>query len=298
MSGGGDDGEADTVSDSEDPNAEAQYHLEVGPDDVADSVLLPGNPERVPKITDTWDSAETVAHHREYRTATGAYDGVPISVTSTGIGSPSAGIAVEELARVGADTLVRVGSCGAIQAEAAVGDLIITTGAVRQEGTSKEYVREEYPAVADQQVVAALVTATERLGYEYHVGITASTDSFYAGQGRPGFEGFEAVGGDELIENLRAANVLNFEMETSAILTLANVYGLRAGAVCTVYANRVTEEFRTEGERKAARVASEAISVLAEMDQRAEDAGVDRWHPGLGLDAGPATKTDGDDHET
>jgi uridine phosphorylase len=270
--------------DSEDPNDGEQYHLEVAPGDVADSVLLPGNPERVAKITDVWDEATLVGDHREYRTATGTYDGTPISVTSTGIGSPSAGIAVEELARVGADTLLRVGSCGAIREEASVGDLVITTGAVRQEGTSKEYVREDYPAVADQQVVSALVTAAERLDYDYHLGITASTASFYAGQGRPGFEGFEAAGSDELVENLRAANVLNFEMEASAILTLANLYGLRAGAVCTVYANRVTGEFRTEGERKAAQVASEAVSVLAEMDERAAEAGVQRWYPGLGLD--------------
>lgn len=270
--------------DSEDPNAEEQYHLEVGPGDVADSVLLPGNPERVEKITDAWNDHDVVAHHREYRTATGTYDGVPISVTSTGIGSPSAGIAVEELARVGVDTFLRVGSCGAIREEASVGDLVITTGAVRQEGTSKEYVREDYPASADHTVVAALTAAAERLGYDYHVGLTASTDSFYAGQGRPGFEGFEAAGSDELVENLREANVLNFEMEASSILTLANLYGLRAGAVCTVYANRVTGEFRTEGERKAAKVASEAVSVLAAMDDAAEAAGVEQWHPGLGLE--------------
>ncbi|WP_436924295.1 nucleoside phosphorylase [Halosimplex amylolyticum] len=291
MSGAGEDAESapdadarNDVPDSEDPNQEEQYHLEVGPGDVAESVLLPGNPERVEKITDGWDDHEVVAEHREYRTATGTYDETPISVTSTGIGSPSAAIAVEELARVGADTLLRVGSCGAIREEASVGDLIITTGAVRQEGTSKEYVREDYPASADDRVVGALVTAAERLGYDYHLGVTASTDGFYAGQGRPGFDGFEAAGSDELVENLREAGVLNFEMEAAAVLTLANLYGLRAGAVCTVYANRVTGEFRTEGERKAAKVASEAISILADMDAAAEEAGADRWHPGVGLD--------------
>ncbi|ELZ24543.1 uridine phosphorylase [Halosimplex carlsbadense 2-9-1] len=284
MSGEGDDGSDAATPASEDPNDDEQYHLEVSAGDVADSVLLPGNPERVEKITDGWDASEVVAEHREYRTATGSYDDTPISVTSTGIGSPSAAIAVEELARVGVDTLLRVGSCGAIREEAAVGDLVISAGAVRQEGTSDEYVREDYPASADDRVVGALVTAAERLGYDYHVGITASTDSFYAGQGRPGFGGFEAAGADELVEDLREANVLNFEMEAAAILTLANLYGLRAGAVCTVYANRVTGEFRTEGERKAARVASEAVSILAEMDEAAEAAGVDRWHPGLGLD--------------
>jgi uridine phosphorylase len=279
-----DDDAGDEPADSEDPNDDQQYHLEIGPEDVADTVLLPGNPERVPKVTAAWDGAEEVAHHREYRTATGTYEGTPISVTSTGIGSPSTAIAVEELARVGADTFIRVGSCGAIREEASVGDLVITRGAVRQEGTSDEYVREDYPAVADHAVVAALVAAAERLDYDYHVGLTCSTDSFYAGQGRPGFEGFEARGSEGLVEELQAANVLNFEMEASAILTLANVYGLRAGAVCTVYANRVTGEFRTEGERKAAKTASLATHLLARMDERVAESGSQEWHAGLGLE--------------
>jgi uridine phosphorylase len=268
---------------SEDPNDEVQYHLKVGAGDVADAVLLPGNPERVDKITALWDDHEAVAAHREYRTATGTYEGAPISVTSTGIGSPSAAIAVEELARVGVDTFVRVGSCGAIQPDMAVGDLVITTGAVRQEGTSDEYVREDYPAAADGEVVSALVAAAERLGYDYHAGITMSADSFYAGQGRPGFEGFEAAGSDELVAELRDANVKNIEMEASAILTVANVYGLRAGAVCSVYANRVTGEFRTEGESRAAETASLAVTLLARMDEVKREAGVDRWHAGLSI---------------
>jgi uridine phosphorylase len=272
------------TGDSEDPNDDVQYHIEVGEGDVADAVLLPGNPERIEKITRFWDDAEEVARHREYRTVTGEYDGAPISVTSTGIGSPSAAIAVEELARVGADTFIRVGSCGAIQPEMAVGDLVVTTGGVRQEGTSDEYVREDYPAVADYEVVSALVAAAERLGYDYHTGVTMSADSFYAGQGRPGFEGFEAAGSDDLVEDLKDANVKNIEMEASAIMTLANVYDLRAGAVCSVYANRETGEFRTEGENRAAETASLAVKLLAKMDAKKEEAGVDRWHPGLSLD--------------
>jgi len=272
------------AGDSEDPNEEEQYHVGIGPDDVADAVLLPGNPERVDKITAFWDDADERGYHREYRTATGTYDGEPISVTSTGIGSPSAAIAVEELARLGAETFVRVGSCGAIQPEMDVGDLVITTGAVRQEGTSAEYVREDYPATADYEVVSALVAAAERLGYDYHTGLTMSADSFYTGQGRPGFEGFEAAGSDTLVDELRDAKVMNIEMEASAILTLANVYGLRAGAVCTVYANRETGEFRTEGENEAAEVGSLAVSLLAAMDRVKAEAGVDRWHPGLSID--------------
>ncbi len=271
-------------ADSEDPNAEIQYHLEVGPDDVAESVLLPGNPERVETVAAVWDDHEEVAHHREYRTLTGHYEETPISVTSTGIGSPSAAIAVEELARVGADTMIRVGSCGTLQPDVEIGDLVITTGAVRQEGTSDEYVREDYPAVADHEVVAALVAAAERLGHDYHLGLTMSADSFYAGQGRPGYDGFRAAGSDDLLDELRETNVVNVEMEASAILTLANVYGLRAGAVCTVYANRETGEFRVEGETRASETASLAVALLAEMDRKKTDADVESWHADLGLD--------------
>lgn len=272
------------TGDSEDPNDEVQYHVELSEGDVANAVLLPGNPERLDKITPFWENVEEMAYHREYRTATGEYEGTPISVTSTGIGSPSTAIAVEELARVGADTFIRVGSCGALQAEMEPGDLVITTGGVRQEGTSDAYVREDYPATADHEVVSALVAAAERLDYDYHTGITMSADSFYAGQGRPGFEGFEAAGSDELVENLRDANVANIEMEASAIMTLANIYGLRAGAVCSVFANRETGEFLTEGETTAAETASLAVKLLAKMDEKKAEEGVDRWHAGMSLE--------------
>ena len=272
------------MSGNEDPREDVQYHLELAEDDVASSVLLPGDPERVEKITATWDDHSVVADHREYRTATGSHDGTPISVTSTGIGSPSAAIAVEELARVGADTLIRVGSCGAIQPETDVGDLVITTGGVRQEGTSTEYIREGYPAVADHAVVAALAAAAEALGYDYHLGVTASTDSFYAGQSREGYEGFLARDSEERIAALKRAGVLNFEMEASAILTLAGIYGLRAGAVCTVYADRTTGEFAVTGEGRAAETASRAVSILARMDERVQESGAGAWHAMLGMD--------------
>ena len=130
-----------------------QYHLDVAPGDVADTVLLPGDPERVSLITERWDDAETVAEHREYRTATGTYEGAPLSVTSTGIGSPSAAIAVEELARVGAETFLRVGSCGALQPEMDVGDLVITTGAVR--GTTPSSRRSSPPPSASVTTTTA-----------------------------------------------------------------------------------------------------------------------------------------------
>jgi len=277
-------GQPDDPSDgaSGDRPDDRQYHLQVRPGDVAPTVLLPGDPARVEVITELWDEASVVASHREFRTATGTVDGTPLSVTSTGIGSPSAAIAVEELARVGARTLVRVGSCGAIQPELSLGDLVISRGAVRQEGTTAEYVRGDYPAVADDRVVGALVAAAERLGYDYHVGLTATTDAFYAGQGRRGFGGYAAPGADTWLDELRAANVANVEMETSTVLTLASLYGLRAGSVCTVFADRTSGEFAVVGEERAAETATLAATLLASMDEQAEAAGVDRWHPGLG----------------
>ena len=265
------------------PAEDEQYHIELSEGDLEGPVLLPGDPERVDVIAECWEHAEELADHREYRTITGEYDGESIAATSTGIGSPSAAIAVEELARIGAESFLRVGSCGAIREHIDVGDLVITTGAVRQEGTSDEYVRKEYPAIAHEEVVTALVTAAERLDYEYHLGVTCSTDSFYAGQARSGFDGFRAAAAQEQLDELRSAGVLNFEMEASSILTLAGLYGLRAGAVCTVYANRVTGEFRTEGQRKAAETASLAAALLGRMDRIKAAAGVDRWHAGLSL---------------
>ena len=261
-----------------------QPHLLVEEGDVENVALVPGDPGRVDRIAKQCENVEEVAQNREYKVVNATYEGTPLTICSTGIGCPSAAIAVEELARVGVETFVRVGSCGALQPEMAVGDLVITSGAVRQEGTTDEYVREDYPAVADHEVVSALVAAAERLGYDYHVGITMSADSFYTGQGRPGFEGFRAAGSESLVDDLREANVKNIEMEAATLLTVANVYGLRAGAVCSVYANRVTGEFRTEGESRAVETASLAVHLLAKMDEVKREAGVDRGHAGLSLE--------------
>jgi uridine phosphorylase len=258
-----------------------QYHLSLKPSDVSRYMLLPGDPDRVVKITKYWDKAKEVARNREFVTHTGFYKGVRASVCSTGVGAPAAAIAVEELANIGVDTFIRVGSTGSIREECKCGDLIISTGAVRLEGTSKQYVRIEYPALASYEIVAALVEAAEALGYRYHVGITASTDSFYCGQGRPGFKGYWQSWVDDLIPDLRAANVYNFEMEAAAVFTLANLFGLRAGAVCAVFANRVTDEFEVAGEEEAGETASEAVKILHEWDEAKEKTGKKYWFPAL-----------------
>jgi len=257
-----------------------QYHIRCRPGDIAPYVLLPGDPDRVPLISSFWDERREVAKHREYTTHTGRYKGAPISATSTGIGGPAASIAVEELLRVGASTLIRVGTTGAIQRDIRIGDLVIATGAVRLDGASQEYVMAEYPALAHLEVVLALIEAAESLGARYHVGIVASTDTFYTGQSRPGFKGYQPSWSPSLMADLQAAGVLSFEMEASTVFTLASIYGARAGAVLAVLANRVTDEFVPEaGVEDAVRVANEAVRILHEWD--ALKGGKKHLHPSL-----------------
>ncbi len=254
-----------------------QYHVEVASGQVARTVLLPGDPQRVARISSFWDHYEEVASHRQFVTHTGTYSDVPISACSTGIGGPGTAIAVEELANVGARDFIRVGSCAALREDIGLGDLVISTGAVRLEGTSKQYVRPEYPAFASYEVVLALVEAAESLGLEYHLGISASTDSFYLGQSRPGYGGYEQDWSRALITELHRARVVNFEMEAATLFTLASLYGFRAGAVCAVYANRARDEFAVRGEEDVIRCGNEAVRVLAELDEEKERTGARYW---------------------
>jgi uridine phosphorylase len=242
-----------------------QYHVDCGPKDVSSSVLLPGDPARVGKIAALWTSAKEVANHREYHTMTGIYDKTPITCTSTGIGAPSLAIAVEELSRIGVDTFIRVGTCGGLQKNQKIGDIVITTGAVRLDGASRDYVIPEYPAVSDYRVVQALIQAAEELHIPYHVGITASTDTFYCGQGRPGYNGYFPSQKNSILKDMQNARVQNFEMEASCLLTLASLFGKRAGAVCTIIANRVTNAFKItdEFQMRSGLVASRAVAILA-----------------------------------
>ena len=251
-----------------------QYHIGLKPGDIPRFVLLPGDPGRVPRIAKYWEERREISKHREYVTYVGRYKGVPIASTSTGIGGPATAIAIEELLRVGATTFIRVGTTGALQDFIRLGDVIISTAAVRYDGTSKIYVDVEYPAVASYEVVMALIEAAETLGVPYHVGITASSDSFYIGQGRPGYKGYLPSRWREVEKRLAELNVLNFEMEAATLFTLANIYGVRAGAVCAAIANRATNEFIPDiGVEDAIRVANEAVRVLNEWDQVKERRG-------------------------
>lgn len=258
-----------------------QYHLEVKEGDVASNVILPGDPGRVEKISSLWDSHEQKGAHRQFVTHTGKYKGTEISACSTGIGGPGTAIAVEELANVGARDFLRVGSTATLQEEINIGDIIISTGAVRLEGTSDQYIRQEYPASPSYEMVLAAVTAAESLDISYHLGISASTDSFYLGQSRPGFQGYKQDYSEALIQELQRAKVLNFEMEAATLFTLGNLYGFRTGAICAVYANRVKDEFRVQGEENAIRCGNETIRILAEMDEEKSEANKDYWYRGI-----------------
>jgi uridine phosphorylase len=244
-----------------------QYHLEVGEGDVAETVLLPGDPQRVERISSYWDEFKVAAVHRQFVTHTGLYKGKPISACSTGIGGPGTAIVIEELANVGVRNFIRVGSTATLKEDIELGDLIISTSAVRLDGTSKQYVIPEYPAAASYEVVLALVEAAETLGVNYHLGVSASTDSFYLGQSRPGFNGYVQSFSETLISDLQKAGVANFEMEAATLFTVGNLYSFRTGAVCAVYANRLKDEFAVKGETDVIKCGNEAAKILAEIDE-------------------------------
>ena len=259
-----------------------QYHIRCKPGDVARYVLLPGDPARVRLIRERWAQSHEVASEREHVTATGLLrEGGPISACSTGAGGGSTASALEELIAIGADTFIRVGTCGAIQPHIECGDLVIHTGAVRLDGTSPQYVRTEYPAVAHYQVVLALVQAAERLDVRYHLGVSASTASFYTGQGRPGWNGYTQSWMETLLPDLQRAGVLNFEMEAATIFTMLGLYGLRGGSVCAVIANRVANTMVKEGVETAIDVANEATRIMQTWDADTAAAGRTTWFPEL-----------------
>jgi uridine phosphorylase len=244
-----------------------QYHIACGKGDLAEYLLVPGDPDRVSRIAGFWNSAEEIVSHREFRSFTGKYKGVPISALSSGIGPANIAIAVNEASAIGVNTFIRVGSTSAIQKDINCGDLIISSAAVRFDCTSNCYIMPEYPAIANYEVLLALIEAAESLDIRnYHVGITATTADFYAGQNRPTGKGY-VPHMENLFQTLQEARVLNFEMETATLYTLASLYGLRAGAICAVQANRCTNEFRPgTGEKNAIKVANEAVGILAGWD--------------------------------
>ena len=251
-----------------------QYHVGLRPGDIGEYVILPGDPHRVPKIAAYLDNPVKVADSREFVTYTGTLDGVKVSCTSTGVGGPSASIALEELCNVGGKTFIRVGTCGGMDINVKGGDIVIATGAVRQDGTSKEYAPIEYPAVPDVTVAASLVFAARDLGFKYHTGVVQCKDAFY-GQHMP-----EALpNSHELLNKWDAWLRLGCkasEMESSTLFIVGAYRKVRVGSVFLVVANQEREKAGLPNKQehdtdRAIRVAIEAIRMLIADDKaRAE----------------------------
>ena len=248
-----------------------QYHVQLGAGDVGKYVILTGDPKRCQKIAEHFEGAELVADSREFTTYTGYLNGEKVSVTSTGIGGPSAAIALEELVNVGADTFIRVGTSGGMQLDVKSGDLVIATGAVRMEGTSKEYAPIEFPAVSDFAVTNALVQAAENLELPYHIGVVECKDSFY-GQHAPETKPV----GYELLDKWNAwvqCGCLASEMESAALFIVGSYLRVRVGACFLVLANQEREKQGLDNPvahdtDMAIRVAIEAIRKLIKEDAK------------------------------
>ena len=247
-----------------------QYHIQVAQGEVGRYIIMPGDPKRCVKIAQYFDDPVLIADNREYITYTGTLDGVKVSVTSTGIGGPSASIAMEELCRCGADTFVRIGTCGGMQTEVKSGDVVIATGAIRMEGTSKEYAPIEYPAVADLEVTNALVSAAKTKGFPYHAGVVECKDAFY-GQHEPE----KMPVGYELLSKWEAWKMMGClasEMESAALFIAAGKLRVRAGSCFLVVANQEREKLGLENPvvhdtDMAIQAAVEAIRNLIKEDK-------------------------------
>jgi uridine phosphorylase len=267
------------------PDTDRQYHIGLGRGELAEYILLPGDPERVERIATRLERVEFHRQHREFASVTGRFHGRRVSVVSTGIGADNMEIVMAEvLAITDRPTLVRVGSCGVLQADIALGDLVISTGAIRLEATTAYFVGDGYPAVADYAAVAALVEAAARLGHTAHVGITATAPGFFGPQGRPVAR--LPIRFPDLAADMARQGVLNFEMEASALLVLAGLAGCRAGVVCAAYAQRTTGRFvqgaaQEQAEAACIETGLEALGILAEMDEATRAAGAAAWRPSL-----------------
>ena len=267
------------------PVGERQYHIGLGPGELAEYILLPGDPDRTSRIAARLDTVELEHRHREFATVTGIYRDLKVSIVSTGIGTDNVEIAVAEiLAITTRPTFIRVGSCGGLQPEMQLGDLVISTGAVRLESTTSYFVHDGYPAVADYECIVALIEAAARLGHRSHVGLTATAPGFFGAQGRPIPQ--LPIRYPDLAEDMARQRVMNFEMEASALLVLAGLARCRSGVVCAVYAQRSTGEFVTGATKDAAEAACvetglESLRILADMDRQKRRAEVERWRPSL-----------------
>lgn len=246
--------------------SEMEYHVHLRKGDVGRYVLLPGDPGRVPKIAAYLDNAEKVAQNREYTTYTGEVDGIRVSVTSTGIGCPSAAIAVEELARVGADTFIRVGTAGTLQENVNLGDLVISTGSVRDDGTSKQYMPVSVPAVPDMPLTMALWEAAGKLGFPAHLGVTQTKDAFFTEENDPDLPLYEDI--QKMWKAYQRANVLASSMESAAIFSVAMIRRLRAAEILAIIGSTCSDQpiIKKVGIEEAIKTSIEAIRIISARD--------------------------------
>ena len=248
-----------------------QYHIQVAKGEIGRYVLLPGDPKRCAKIAKYLDDPVLSADSREYVTYTGTVDGIKVSVCSTGIGGPSAAIAMEELVNCGADTFIRVGTCGGMQQQVLSGDLVIATGAVRMEGTGQEYAPLEYPAVSDFEVLKALEEAAGKLSMRRHIGVVHCKNAFY-GQHNPELLPQSSI----LLQKWDAymkMGCLASEMESAALFIVSNYRKVRCGTVLLVMANQTRAKLGLDNPIVhdtdcAIRTAIEAVRILDREDRR------------------------------
>lgn len=228
------------------PDDEKLYHIGLCYNDLEGSeiAILPGDPERVLYLAEMLGpSPKKLAVNREYTSYLAKVGEKNLLIMSTGMGGPSVGIGLEELAMIGVKKFIRVGTTGAIQEKIQIGDLLVSTGAVRLDGTSVHYAPLEYPAVADFELNVSLAQAAKDLSIPIHYGLTASSDTFYPGQERyDSYSGFVRRHFKGSVEEWRKLNVMNFEMEAATLFTICTVFGLQAACVCAVIAKRTKSE--------------------------------------------------------
>ena len=249
-----------------------QFHIACAQGDIGRYCILPGDPGRVPAIAALFDDAKQIAYNREFNVWTGTLLGEKVTACSTGIGGPSASIAMEELHKCGADTFIRTGTCGGIDLNVQSGDVVVATGAIRYEHTSREYAPIEFPAVADFQVTNALVEATKKLGFPLHTGIVQCKDSFY-GQHDPAASPvyYEL---QQKWESWKRLGVKASEMESAALFVVAAALGCRCGSCFHVVWNQEREaagldQKMSEDTSSSVKVSVEALKLLCEAVRKA-----------------------------
>ena len=244
--------------------SELQYHIRVNENEVGKYVLLPGDPGRCESIANYFDDPKFVSFNREHKVYTGYIEGEKVSVVSTGMGCPSTAIAVEELVKIGCHTFIRVGTSGAMQPDMEVGDIAVINAAIRDEGTSRQYLPIEFPAVADMNVTNALVEASQKLGFTFHVGVTHTKDSFYS-EVEPDRMPMSTYLKDQWNAYV-AGGAICSEMEASIVFILSNIYRKRAGAVTMVIGSDMDTISKKHDPDGMIRVAVEALRILIKKD--------------------------------